>query len=366
LFGNSFIGSCFAQVTVLEAPWTQKVLVAGFSPNRSFPQIRDGYLWTFRRAFSEADDDAIFLISLGGGDSKAVPFWLHGASRIWIDDVTVSPARSILVAGAYIRADSDSENRFIAQLDLEGNMLSTIDLGPYEAERICSTSDGTIWTFGQEWSAEAKGKSYGMLRNYSVDGQVLRSYLPRTDIVLPPFNLSNRFHQTGMRRGRIFLRCGNKSIGAYVAPAGIWYEVKLGDATGQSWSVPRQSGESSLVRRKGESAAARIVSGFALLGEHEVYASIDSMGQQKQVFARGLYRLHLGPDGNANWDLVQGTSASDAIHSVARLLGSDGASLVYLLDGSNSSDGLPACCGRQYFDRHPSLFWSKPVSAVTK
>jgi hypothetical protein len=363
LFGNSFIGSCFAQVTVLEAPWTQKVLVDTFSPDRSFPQIRDGYLLTFRRAFSEAHD-AILLTSLGGDDSKAVSFRLNGASRVWIDDVTVSSRRSILVAGAYIRVDSASEHRFIAQLDLAGNVVSTVDLGPYEAERICATSDGTIWTFGQEWSAEAKGKSYEMLRNYSVDGQVLRSYLPRTDIVLPPVNLSNRFHQMGMRRGRTFLRCGTKSIGAYVAPAGIWYEVKLSDDIGQSWSVAGQSGgEFSLVRGK---CAACIVSGFALLGEHEVYASFDSVEQKKEVFARGLFRLHLGPDGNANWDPVQGTRAPDAIHSVARLLGSDGASLVYLLNGSNSSDGLPVCCSRQYFDRHPSLLWSKPVSAVAK
>lgn len=361
LFVNSFIGNCFAQATVLEAPWTQKVLADAFSPNRSFPQIGNGNLWTFRRAFSAANDNAIFLASLGGGESKAVPFRLHGASRTWIDDVTVSPTRSILVAGAYIRADSSSESRFIAQLDLAGNTLSTVDLGPYEAERICAASDGTIWTFGQEWSAEAKGASYAMLRNYSVDGQILRSYLQRRDLPLPPFNLSTRFHQMGMRRGRTFLRCGDKSVGAYLAPARIWYEVNLSTGNGQSWPVVTHSNESGLAGRKPGSSG-RIITGLALLGEHEVYASIAFVEKQEEFVPRGLYRLRLGPDANARWELVQGTRASDGIHSVARLVGRDGSSLVYVLAGSNSPDGLPLCCSRQYFDGHPPLFWSKPIS----
>lgn len=365
--------SAFAQ-NFLPAPWQQKVLTNAFASHRSFPQIGNGYLWSFRPKLAEGDhSDAIYLNLLARNQPAVIQFWIDGASDIWINDVAVSPDHSMLVAGSYFRSAEGSENHFVAQLDLTGRTLLVTNLGQYEPEEICATNDGTVWTFGQDWNAELRNDSYLMLRNYSADGQLLRSYVPRQDIPLPAVDLSGRFHQAGLRRGRTFLRCGEKSVGIYVGLARMWFELSLSNGDAKSWSatsgtrVPfAENGADP--GRPARSANRMSISGFALVGEHEVYASITGLDQTRLGVAEGLFRLDLGSDARASWEPVPGAPSPGWAESLARLVGSDGSSLVYLRNASNSPDGLPFCCGDKYYESNPLLLWSKPVipGAATK
>ena len=105
------------------------------------------------------------------------------------------------------------------------------------------------------------------------------------------------------------------------------------------------------------------ISGFALLGEHEIYASIRGLDKSELGVAEGLFRLNLGSDARARWEPVPGARSPGWTESLARLVGSDGSSLVYLRNASSSPSGLPFCCTDKYYESNPLLLWSKPVVA---
>lgn len=132
----------------------------------------------------------IQLRSLATRQLYGLNFWPKGSSRVWIDGVSVIPSGDVIVVGPLARGVSIQN--FVYELDRYGNVMATFDPGSHEPERACSTGDGTIWTFGQDWDAEEAGTPYPVLRSYSLNGQVLRSVLPRSQLSVFGLNTSDR------------------------------------------------------------------------------------------------------------------------------------------------------------------------------
>jgi hypothetical protein len=341
-----------AQSESLPAPWRQKVYPSA-PQYLQFPRVGNGYLWFFRRSLRQPSIDAIQFHSFSTDQVGQIPFWLEGASTVWINDAAITSSLDVLVGGSYFSADSNSSHNFLAIVDPAGNVRRTINVGRFEPEKVCSAQDGDIWTLGQDWQAEATNTSYSMLRNYSSGGKLIHSYLPRKSLPLRKLNWSVREHESGTLAdfSKAFLECGTQSVGAYIAGVGTWIEIQLSDQKVQTWRIRRPSPTST-------------VTGLALLGTHQLYASFFSASRDSgnsQHGLRGLYRVDLSEPSTRFWVLVPGSeSRITTRQGFAKLVGSDSSSLVYLPTSSNSAHNAPLCCGPKYFQSHPALFWIKP------
>src|SRR4029077_19245440 len=212
---------------------------------------------------------------------------------------------------------------FISESDVAGRTPTTIDMGTYEPELACVAPDGTVWTFGQDWSAERSDIPYSLLRNYSSKGRLLGSYLPSDSLPPARLNFSPRLHRMGGAPGRIFLQCGQQSVGAYIGPVGAWVEIDPAEKTSRVWQVDLPS--------------PAIITGLALLERHEVYCSFKG---QNTVFIRGFFKLNLSQPKVATWEPIQGmVEYLDIAHKSTppmSVIGADGSSLVYQQINSDS------------------------------
>jgi hypothetical protein len=314
--------SCVAHTVnrsgVLPKPWQQKAISFNWLPTQTIPKIDHGFIVVSRRVVvNDTKGDVLYLKSLKDESERRIPLWLGIASAIWINDVAVASAEKIYVVGSLLHSSDKTIVNFMAQTDMDGHTSGLVDTGTYEPELACVGGDGTLWTFGQDWSAERSDISYSLIRNYSSTGRLLGSYL-QSDI-LPPakLNFSTRLHRMGGATGRIFLQCGTESIGAFISPTHTWAEIDLSDRTSHVWSVsPPSAGH---------------MTGMALLGRHQVYCSFRGW---QAVFIRGLFKLNLADAKVASWvpvaGMVEYLSASDKTPPVRFLFGSEDSSLVYV------------------------------------
>lgn len=326
----------FAQTSGLRGAWRQKAFEGVFSDDRSSPKIENGYLLSFRRTLTDSTrNDAVLVESLASGERHQFSFWPDYVSVVWVADVCVTLTKHLIIVGSLLRPDDVAPRNFASEVDFEGRTLNTVDLGTYEPELTCATRDGSFWTLGQDWTAEASGSDYQMLRNYSLDSHMIKSALKRKD--LPDrVNLSARLHFAGGRPGKAFLVCGEKSTGAYIGPAITWVEVALSNGAETTSGV------------KLPPPRARIT-GLALLGE-QVYGSFVTTFKDNSTPQQGLYKLNLSEVSAGIWEPVGETVAPvGSTRSFSRLIGADSGSLVYLRNEMLSNDGAPI------------LYWSKPT-----
>jgi hypothetical protein len=325
--------------------WQQKVFPHAFAPGqRTLPATSNGYLLSVRPMIrEESSSDVIHLNSVTTGEESKLAFWLPDASVIWIADAAATSGGQVFVAGSFLHVPDRVLHNFIATLDIAGDVLKTVDLGQYETARLCADTDGTVWTLGQDWGAEWDNVPYSMLRNYSSDGQLLSSYLPRKTLPVRTLALSRRLQPTGAP-GKTFLRCGNESIGVYIGAVATWVEVRRSDKISQIWRTALPP--ASNVR----------LTGLALLGEHEVYGTFktydsnwDNSDVPRTARRLGLYRLTFGANSLAIWEPVTVTLTHNSqLLPIGLLIGSDGASLVLTIHDAKAADGTPI------------LFWSNP------
>jgi hypothetical protein len=321
-----------AQSSSVQPPWQQQAIAGAFSPKRSFTQVDRGYLVSFRRVITGGPaEDTIHWDSLTAQGHGEFPFWIKGASGIWLNDVKVTPDGDFLVAGVWGQSEKSSVNNFLAWVDRTGAVLKTKDLGSYEAERVCASNDGNVWTLGED-----DGINYNMLRKYSSAGEVLASYLNRASLLsVAVFDLSAHNHFVSKPRpqssppGRTFLRCGDEGVGVYIGPVRTWFQVPLVGGGAQSWHVNPPVGST-------------VMTGILLMGSNEVYASFSAgwaRGKTTKPHAPqyGLYLLDLSGQ-TPVWDPVPGT-VSPSGRPFERLLGGDGSGFVYMGVGDTSKDG---------------------------
>lgn len=314
-------------------PWQQKVPAVIWSKYRSLPRVEHGHFLFFRRAArNDSSTDVVNLYSLADGSERKTPFWINGASAIWVNDAAVTQGEKLFLVGSLL--GSRGVINFMAESDIEGHILQTIDMGTYEPERACVDSAGNVWTFGQDWNAEKSDIPYEMLRNYSPTGRLLKSYL--SNDTLPPvaLNYSTRLSSRGGAHYGAYLRCGNESVGVYVGPALAWAEVGLMDGRFQKWKVMLP--------------AVGRVTGFALLGAGQAYYSFRA---QNSVFMRGLFRLDLTKPNVATWGAIDGTLS---------FIGEGPSSPRIVLGGADGQNLVYAYVPADFPKSDPVFYWFRP------
>jgi hypothetical protein len=299
------------------APWQQEAVSIPMIPGHTNPKIDHGYILFARWIIVDGvQNGALYLKSLADRTEYLPSFWINGASIIWINDLAVTSDRKLLVVGSFSRSTDHAPVNFLAESELSGRTLETVDTGTYEPELACVTADGSIWTFGQDWSAERSDIPYPLMRNYSSTGQLLGSYLSSDSIPPARLNFSTRLHRFGGAPGRIFLQCGDQTVGAYVETTRTWAEIDLAPKTLHIWQVRHP--------------ASGHITGLALLGRHELYASFKG---RDTVFVRGFFKLDLGQPKAGEWEPIQGMVEYFGIaqkpSQVISVIGADSSSLVY-------------------------------------
>lgn len=362
-----------AQQGTLPTPWKElRFPVAIDPPAYSFTKLESSYLWKVRRTLTtkEQEDDVIELRSLVDGSQTFVPFWLKGAKTIWIEDATLTNDLTVLLVGSFstpeaigvANSSKTAKTSFVVGIDVQGRTMFDLNVGSYEPSQICAAGDGNIWVLGQDVIAEATGNPYSLLRKYSTTGKLLGFYLNRGEIHSPALVLSTRRQQEAgveaFRMNRVLLRCGEQSVGVYLGVSQTWTEVRLRDGYTQTWNLTLP-------------APRALMTGLSLMSEHVVYASFRELsfgsipearflkGSSPNVFVapyqnstgvmKGLYVLNLIPNQKANWQEIPGTISYNNTPGVfARLIGSDGSSLVCLRTPQQPESKIP------------TLIWVKP------
>lgn len=326
-----FSAACFAQAAPAAlAPIKQMAVPGSFNRNLSFPQAEHGYLVSHVFRVTAPGQTAILAQSLATGESTKLPFWIGGASKVFFEDAGVTPAGSLLVAGYYIRAADVAQVNFVDEVQLTGQVVNRVDTGAFTADRVCMATDGTIWTLGQEMAVEesANGRvpNYGMVRSFSIGGDLLAQFVSRSRI-RQPLEL-----RTGQPTSNIaYLRCGEKSVGVYLGPIRTYYEMPAGTGVFQSWKV--------------QPVASNRITSLYLTDSKTVYASFRNQPSANPF--RGLYVLDLAHAGTAKWIPVPGTVSLETAGSFDVLVGTDGGNLIHQKVGV-LAEGAPV------------LFWSKP------
>lgn len=306
----------------LSMPSQTVVFPNAFDTGKSFPTVSNGFLISFTREM--ASPGGILLTNIGTSKEVSPGFWLSEASKILLYDAAVTPDKQfLLLAGTYTPSAGGADVPFIATQNLASGKSSVVNpTGDYVPVRVCGTSDGTIWSLGQT-QAEilhievTQQPEYAMVRNYSLNGSLRGSFVPRSSQGTLPINLLPLGRAFGNKIGTNItpakLSCGDTSVGVFVGfPVHSWSEIDTRSKIVQQWQL--------------KPLPHSTMTGLVLLGGNTVYASFATAAPQGRTLS--LSRLTLSPDHSGEWTQVADNGAADKHFSV--LLGRDGPALVYL------------------------------------
>ncbi len=164
------------QAAQLQAPERTENFPRGSLAHQPLPTYQAGYMFS-----SNQSHTAIWVDhadgSLGTALEKAPA--LPDSFRHDITGVAVSFDSTIAVSGSAM----DKEGRFasfIAWFGMDGSLIRVVRISPFGAWDIGFTADGSLWVFGLEKANMRDEKPvHDVLRQYSADGKLVRSFLPR-------------------------------------------------------------------------------------------------------------------------------------------------------------------------------------------
>jgi hypothetical protein len=335
---------CPSQI-ILPQSRQQKSFPQEFSYSKtSFPTVSNGFLVSFSRTIEKQDPrKGIFITALNSGQRQGIPFWIDGASVIHLDSVAISSDAFLYVGGSYLIGASDDDRNnfvrggindlkqtnFIAKVDQSGAILFVKNLGDYTPEKICTTPDGNLWSFGQSMEKErtkiGQQQEYLMLRRFSSDGDLISSYLKRSSV---EGKVSTNYRAKTGGAGAAFIVCGGSTVGAFLQGPGslMWTKVDI------------KSGDVAQVKVRNPPGT--VPTGVTIVDNGDVYASfrtvVVSPGSPPQYMAPlGIFRI--SRDKQPRWDSV---SSADASTHYSALLGHDGSYLVHF-EGDKEAVEVP-------------------------
>jgi hypothetical protein len=107
------------------------------------------------------------------------PVRLPDAAVVWTYDVAVDPDGGFAVAALGGVGDiRDITKAGIVLLDGQGIQTGSVDTGAFRTTHLATTGDGSIWALG--YQPRGVAGDYNVLRQYSRQGALLASYLPRS------------------------------------------------------------------------------------------------------------------------------------------------------------------------------------------
>jgi hypothetical protein len=317
----------------------------------SFPEVNGNALISFSRTIGKQDPlKGVFITPLDTSQQRIVPFWISGASIVHLDSAAIDNHGSIFVVGSYLTSvnQDDRQNfirdlndshgiNFLAKMDSGGSLLFLKDLGDYTAENVCVTRDNSLWAFGQSMPKEhtklGQEEDYAMIRNYSSDGELVKSYLKRANVEGKD---SPNYRSMTPSATPAFLVCGFSSVATFLQQPGhlLWSTIDL--STGEIAQVRVPTPEKNTVPTN-----------IVELDNSSIYASFirytktpNSPITFDDYADAGIFRLNR--DSHATWQAV---SSNENIH-YSDLVGHVGDYIVHFQGVKSHSE-------------EPTLFWTK-------
>jgi len=319
----------------LSTPHRTRVFSEAIAPGQFLPDWNRGYLvFLTRESLNGADSQSptVILYDREGRRTRQARFWFPDTVRMFVYDATVTDDGQIIASGSAISADGKLA-AFIAKTDLEGNVTQVVRTNPFVAKHVCSTSDGTVWTFGHEVEKEEARGDYLMLRQYSFSTGAMKEDVPRHSI---PVRVLPTIAASGPQGG--FLRCSDDTVGLYVNPTNEYFQFDS-----RKGVLERYKADTTELDRMG-------LTGAALTNAGVFYASAENNAGANELRVRGLFELMVDTEARtAKWVPVNGTRSamtwgeSSSNIAIGRLFGTDGSNLVLMMAA------------------RPELFWVTPV-----
>jgi len=232
------------------------------------------------------------------------------ATRIIVRNVAAAPAGTLVVAGSAGTADGQFAS-YLAWVSPGGKLERLVGGSMFAALRVCFASDGTLWAFGRARTPNYQEQpGHDVLRQYSNDGRMVRSLLPRESFARD----DHRHPAEGS-----FLVAAKDRVGLYSTSAKEWIEVSLsGDVLGRWKGIDTGPG--------------MMITGAAVTSSGSVYVSVQTVrgNETKATFFR--FNREQGV-----WALVDGAKVLPPSR-VGAIVGADDNHLVIRSSANSSLD----------------------------
>jgi hypothetical protein len=244
-------------------------------PHAIVPDWDRGYVLSHGiEVYSSAAEATVLMYDQNGKRVREGHIWPPGAGRVRLRRAAAAHDGAILAAGWATMPDGSSP-KFIAKTDLVGNTVKTIFTGSFAPEQICEAEDGTVWTLGKDVPAPDTGSTTDVLRQFSFEKGLLRSYLPlesvkaQLDSNTPAFNAFGSFAQCGKNRVVVYLKFTDEYV-----------EIDTNSFEAKRWKLnlsPADQGKAT---------------GLAITDDGHVYASFARHGcSEGETVQKGLFEI---------------------------------------------------------------------------
>jgi hypothetical protein len=299
------------------------------------PDWDRGYVLSFGiEVYSSADEALVRMYDQNGKRIREGHIWPPGAGRVRLHRTAATHEGAILAAGVAIMPDGSSP-KFIVKTDLQGNTASTILTRSFVPEQMCEAEDGTIWTLGKDVPAQDQGSPSDVLRQYSFEKGLLRSYLPLESVKAMLDSGTPWFNGFGS-----YVRCGKDKIAVYLRFTDEYVEIDTKSFEAKRWKLdlsPTDHGKAS---------------GLGITDDGHVYASFRTWGcSEGEAISTGLFEIRARSGDSAAALLpVKGTFSArrcgspertpepPAPGTFLRLWGADGNALAVSLAGNRGDE----------------------------
>ncbi len=303
----------------IQAPSQQRTFSDEFQHGRSFPELKGGYLVSLTRTATVNSPSAIRVTSLSDGSARVISFRPPKEARTAsITDATVVRGGTGMVLVGSTFSSAGMLTGFTAETDNLGNILHIEYTSSFLPGKVCAAAGGdSVWVLGSQFMGDSRPAG-DLLRNYTISGKLVRSYLPRQALrkgVLTILPFGTTF---GSSVTNAYLRCGQESVGAYIGrPFNSWVEINLRSEVLDQVSVTP--------------VADALLTGLALFGSGQIHGSYLFKDGSRQLFRLTVASTR----GSAQW--VPESRKEDEISNI---LGTDGDALVHL-KGSQPASSKP-------------------------
>ncbi|HZT28549.1 MAG TPA: hypothetical protein VFA33_01605 [Bryobacteraceae bacterium] len=154
--------------------------------NQPVPQYAHGFLLAYDPASSQ-------IWSYRNGSLKthtivAIP----GVNSVRIRHVSCSPG-GVLAASVVLSDPQLGYASVLVWIDSTGKIMRVVRTYPFAAGALAFSSDGTLWVLGRVRDRTYRDlPDYNILRQYSADGVLLRTFLPKSSLLGTPAPGSGR------------------------------------------------------------------------------------------------------------------------------------------------------------------------------
>ena len=244
-------------------------------PHGIVPDWDRGYLLSYGiEIYPSADVAKVLMYDKNGKRVREGHIWPTGAVRVHLHKAAATHEGAILAAGWATLPDGSSP-KFVAKTDLMGNTVQTIFTGSFVPAQICEAEDGTVWTLGQDVPAPDPGGHTDVLRQFSFEKGMLRSFLPLESVKAPLDSNTPWFNTFGS-----FVRCGKNKVMAYLKFTDEYVEVDTKSFEVKRWKLdlsPAGHGKAT---------------GFGITDNGRVYASFAQRGcMEGETVQNGLFEI---------------------------------------------------------------------------